>query len=394
MENLLTIQNLSITFADKDKKNIILDRVNLALLKGKCLGLVGESGSGKSLTALSIMRLLPYAARMDNQTNILFRGQNLLDLNPKQMRKIRGRHIAMIFQEALTALNPILTVGHQIDEVLCAHFKLSKHERVKRIYQLLTEVGIDDLKRIAQSYPHQLSGGQRQRAMIAIALAGEPELLIADEPTTSLDVTLQASILELLKKIQGERQMSLLFITHDLAVMAQIADDIAVMKQGKIVETAEVKQFFSNPKHPYSQQLFTVLPEEKRLSQIELEPIKQRLIVNDLKIYFPLLKGLFKRTVGYIKAVDGVSFNLMAGRTLALVGESGSGKTTIGLGVLQLEKINSGKVQFENNDLLRMKSRKLRKLRRYMQIIFQDPYSSLDPRMRIIDIISEGLKAQ
>lgn len=392
MDEILSLKQLSISFESEQHVSHVVSNVSFSIAKGQCVGLVGESGSGKSLTALAIMQLLPQAAKINSASQILFHNRNLLELSSKQMRPIRGRKIGMIFQEALTALNPVFTIGQQIDEVLHAHFKLNKRERIEKIYTLLEEVGINETKRIAKSYPHQLSGGQRQRAMIAIALAGEPELLIADEPTTSLDVTMQATILNLVKEIQQKRNMSALFITHDLNAISKMADKVVVMQQGKVVEKADIKQFFESPQHPYSKKLFSAtLKEEKQITTGQTE---KSLSVKELKIHFPIRKGIFKRKVGVIKAVDGISFDLCAGRTLALVGESGSGKTTTGLGILKLEKTTSGKVDFENNNLIKLRDKKLRSLRRHMQVIFQDPYASLDPRMRVLDIISEGLVAQ
>lgn len=376
---LLSVKNLSVKFGGAT----VVNKINFEIFLGQTLALVGESGSGKSLTALAIMQLLPLAAKLDPNSCIYLEGEDLLHKSELMMQKIRGSEISMVFQEAITALNPVLTIGHQIDEVLKAHKRVRSHQR---IIECLTEVGISDPEQCAVSYPHQLSGGMKQRAMIAIALAAEPKLLIADEPTTALDVTIQAQVLELMQNIQKKRGMSVLFITHDIGIVKKIADHVVVMKEGDIVEQKSVASFFQNPEHEYSKHLFNSIPSAAiREREIITEHRDSVLVAQDLKIHYPIKKGIFKRVVGYVKAVDGVSFELQAGKTLALVGESGSGKTTAGLGVLDLLRITSGSIKYQNGAELNRKD---------YQIIFQDPYSSMNPRMMIADIISEGMRAQ
>lgn len=393
MSALLEIKNLTVGFYAKQGFLPAVKNINLNIQKGETLALVGESGGGKTITSLAIMQLLPVSAYVTQDSKILLQQQDLLNLSEIKMRKIRGRRIGMVFQEALIALNPVLTIGHQIEEVLRCHFSLKKSARQKKILSLLDEVGIQNPKQCAQSYPHQLSGGMRQRAMIAMALAGEPELLIADEPTTALDVTIQAQVLQLLKQLQQKRNMAMLFITHDLGIVAQMANHVAVIYQGEIIEQADVKTFFANPRHDYTKKLFAALPNiQKRLRPpVTFVSEKPLLNVNDLKTYFPIQKGIFKRVVGHIKAVDGVSFALYQGQTLALVGESGSGKTTVGKSILRLLKPTSGTVNYQDINLLELNSEKMRLLRRELQIVFQDPYSSMDPRMMIGDILEEGM---
>lgn len=376
---LLSVKNLSVKFGD----TTVVNNIHFEIFPGQTLALVGESGSGKSLTALAIMQLLPLTAKLDQQSCIYMQGQDLLLKSELMMQKVRGSEISMVFQEAITALNPVLTIGHQIDEVLKAHKRERSH---KRILECLDEVGITDPKHCAASYPHQLSGGMKQRAMIAIALAAEPKLLIADEPTTALDVTIQAQVLELMQAIQQKRQMSVLFITHDIGIVKKIADHVVVMKQGEVVEQKPVEAFFQHPEHEYSKHLFDSIPSAaNREREVIAENRDVVLKAQDLKIHYPIKKGVFKRVVGHVKAVDGVSFELQAGKTLALVGESGSGKTTAGLGILDLLKVTSGNIEYQHGSELDRKN---------YQIIFQDPYSSMNPRMMIADIISEGMRAQ
>ncbi len=392
---LLNVDNLSLAFKKKGVLVPVLKEVSLTIEKGKTLALVGESGSGKTLTSLAIMQLLPPNAVIDQQSTIELGQVDLLTLSELKLQKVRGGKIGMIFQEAMTALNPVLTIGQQIAEILRFHFpRMSRKNRLVKIHELLSEVGISDPKSRANSYPFELSGGMKQRAMIAMALACEPELLIADEPTTALDVTIQKQVLKLLKTIQAKREMSILFITHNLGVVYDMADYVAVMREGVIIEQAQAETFFRNPKHPYSKQLFSavadwgnILPEKPITSQ----PLVK---VDDLKIHFPIRQGIFKRIVGYVKAVDGVDLSLYRGRTLALVGESGSGKTTTGMGILQLVSITSGSVSYEGEELVGAYQKSLQKLREKFQIIFQDPYSSMNPRMLVNDIIAEGLVTQ
>ena len=383
---------------DKDKVNVV-DDVSFTIEKGETFVLLGESGSGKSITALSIMRLLPSAANIVSG-EVILNGQNLFELPESKMRDIRGAKIGMIFQEPQSSLNPVLTAGQQISETLFRHQKISKLECLKRSVELLDAVGIPEPDRRINEYPHQFSGGMKQRIMIAMALAGEPDLLIADEPTTALDVTIQAQVLALLCQLQKDTGMAILFITHDLGVTSEMADHVAVMRAGKIVEAKDKESLFSKPEHPYTLQLFDAIPSwEKR--QIESKVIKFQgtdeeclLRVNNLKIHYPIKKGFFKRVVGHVRAVDGVTLKLHAGETLALVGESGSGKTTMGKGILRLLQITSGEVLYQNINLSTLDAAALRQKRSEMQIVFQDPYSSMNPRMMIKDIIQEGMLAQ
>jgi peptide/nickel transport system ATP-binding protein len=438
-----------------------VDGVDFELLDGECFALVGESGSGKSMTALTLMRLLPEAGRVADG-KVELDGVDLLALPEAAMRAVRGKRVAMIFQEPATALNPVLTVGRQIVEVIQRHAPQEKNVFEKAV-NLLRSVGLPDPAQRFDAYPFQLSGGQKQRVMIAAALAVDPEVLIADEPTTALDVTIQAQILELLKGLQKQRGMTLLLITHDLGIVAQMADRVAVMYAGQVVELAGREAFFRAPQHPYSQKLFEALPSPERrggeLAVIpgQVPPLTRRfdycrfadrcafvfercrveapelaqptgvlarchlreealagprtalvqkatrereaagpdalLDVQDLRVHFPVRRGLLRRAVGAIRAVDGISLGLRRGRTLALVGESGCGKTTAGKAILQLLQPTSGRVVFSGKDLVGMKRRELRPLRSAMQIVFQDPYASLNPRMRVVDILLEGMRS-
>jgi peptide/nickel transport system ATP-binding protein len=444
-----------------------VDGVDIELRRGQCFALVGESGSGKSMTALSLMRLLPEAGRIADG-RVLLGSQDLLALPEAAMRAVRGRRVAMIFQEPSTALNPVLTVGRQIIEVIERHTALSGEAARRRAIELLDAVGIPDAGRRCEEYAFQLSGGLKQRVMVACALAAEPEVLIADEPTTALDVTIQAQILDLLARLQAEREMAILLITHDLGIVARMAQRVAVMYAGEIVEVAERNAFFTAPQHPYSQKLFEALPSpEKRGTELsaiagQVPPLtgtfagcrfvercelaylrcrqeapqliaipgdaaSRRLVrchlreqgpapaprntsaeldegtlvavasmpvlveVENLKVHFPIRKGLFKRTVGLVRAVDGVSLAIHSGRTLALVGESGCGKTTAGKALLRLISPTDGSVVFAGKDLSALSRKALRMSRSAMQIIFQDPYASLNPRMRTLDILAEGM---
>ena len=345
------------------------------------------------------MRLLPAAIKISDGSVILHT-TNLFQLPENKMRKIRGAKIGMIFQEPQTSLNPVLTAGQQISETLRQHDNLSKKQCIKRSIELLDAVGIPDAERRINEYPHQFSGGMKQRIMIAIALAGKPDLLIADEPTTALDVTIQAQVLNLLRKLQSETGMSILFITHDIGVAAQMADHIAVMQNGSIVELKTKKELFSNPENSYTQKLFDAIPSwEKRTEENEIEEIERTertslLKVKDLKVYYPIRKGIFKRTIGHVRAVDSVTIDLHAGETVAIVGESGSGKTTMGKAILQLLEVTSGDITYQKTDLNKLDAPSLRKLRSDIQIVFQDPYSSMNPRMMVNDIIQEGMLAQ
>ena len=398
-ENILQVKNLTVSTGTGTKKTDIVNNISFTIERGETFVLLGESGSGKSITALSIMRLLPAAIKISDGSVILHT-TNLFQLPENKMRKIRGAKIGMIFQEPQTSLNPVLTAGQQISETLRQHDNLSKKQCIKRSIELLDAVGIPDAERRINEYPHQFSGGMKQRIMIAIALAGKPDLLIADEPTTALDVTIQAQVLNLLRKLQSETGMSILFITHDIGVAAQMANHIAVMQNGSIVELKTKKELFSNPENSYTQKLFDAIPSwEKRTEENEIEEIERTertslLKVKDLKVYYPIRKGIFKRTIGHVRAVDSVTIDLHAGETVAIVGESGSGKTTMGKGILQLLEVTSGDITYQKTDLNKLDAPSLRKLRSDIQIVFQDPYSSMNPRMMVNDIIQEGMLAQ
>ena len=405
MNTLLHIDNLSTDIQLSDRIIPAVKRVSLQVHQGETVALVGESGSGKSITALSIARLLPDAGRVTSG-QVLLHNENLLAKSERAMRSIRGNRIAMIFQEPMTSLNPVVKIGQQIIESILLHERLSKTQAKQRCLSLLDAVGLPEPARNMAEYPHQLSGGMRQRVMIAIALATNPELLIADEPTTALDVTIQAQVLALLKSLQEQRNMGMIFITHDLGVVQQIADRVIVMRHGEIVENALSADFFKAPQHAYSQQLLNALPSmEKRglklsdhtqsVDQQNSAEFSQQAIlkVDHLVVHFPIKAGVLKTTVGHVKAVNGVSFELNPGRTLALVGESGCGKTTVGKSILQLLSVTAGAIEFSGDNLLALKGEQLLNKRRDLQIIFQDPYSSLNPRMLIGDIIEEGMIA-
>ncbi len=468
MSVLLEIDNLRTILHTGKLPVRAVDGLSLKINKGETFALLGESGCGKSMTALSIMRLLPDAGEILSG-NVNLNGTDLLQLPESAMRRIRGKQISMIFQEPMLSLNPVMTIAEQITEVLAQHFKLDKTTAQNRILQLLDQVGIPGAKRRMHEYAFQFSGGMKQRAMIAMALAGEPELLIADEPTTALDVTIQAQVLDLMREIQRQNHMAILLITHDLGVVSEIAQHIAVMYAGEIVEQSPRRNFFTHPAHPYSQQLFASLPnKQKRYQELAViggtvPPLTQEfsgcrfsdrcndamahchdtapewhhisadhkvrchlydpssavlnvthkpkmppaattsalqqhtqtplLQVSGLKVHFPVRKGLFKRIVGQIKAVDGVSLRISAGKTLALVGESGCGKTTVGKSILQLIQPTAGSVRYNQQELVGLERQRLRPLRSQLQFVFQDPYSSLNPRMRIIEIIQEGMNA-
>ena len=401
---LLRVENLTTVFEKGKRKVTAVDGVSFEVSESETFALVGESGSGKSVTALSVIRLLHEAAQITSGA-IHFDRQDLLALPEREMRDIRGSGISMIFQEPMTSLNPVVKVGKQIAEVLIRHQNMSKTQARRRALDLLDAVNIKNPAHTINTFAHELSGGMKQRVMIAIALACEPKLLIADEPTTALDVTIQARVLELINELQQKFKMAILFITHDLAVVKQVADHVAVMKQGKIVEQSSNEIFFSNPQHNYSWDLFSALPAmEKRgkplLSTNKIEKIvdqnvtqKDTLRVRDLKVHFPIKKGIFKRTVGYVKAVDGVSLEIPPGKTVALVGESGSGKTTVGKGILRLVQPTSGEVTYLDLPIHQIDKKQMLEQRSNLQIVFQDPYSSMNPRMLVGDIIEEGMKA-
>src|SRR5712671_3430269 len=385
---LLSVHDLSVAFGRGEREVLAVDRVSFDIRKGETLALVGESGSGKSVTALSVMRLLPYPAAWHPSGAILFKGQDLMRLRENDMRRVRGDDITIVFQEPMTSLNPLHTIEKQIGEILLLHGGLTGSAARKRILELLTQVGIPDPESRLQSYPHQLSGGQRQRVMIAMALANEPDLLIADEPTTALDVTVQAQILKLLKDIQVRLGMAMLFITHDLGIVRKLADTVCVMKDGKIVEHGPVERVFTAPEHPYTRDLLAAEPKpDPAPSQPDAQVV---LKADDLKVWFPIRRGLLRRTVGHIKAVDGVTIAVRKGETLGVVGESGSGKTTLGLAILRLIS-SQGAIVFLGDTIAGLKFEAMRPFRRNMQIVFQDPYGSLSPRMSVSDVIEEGL---
>lgn len=389
---LLSVNQLSLS-VNNDPTKQLLKSISFTINQGEIFALVGESGSGKSLTSLAIMRLLPNALTIDSGT-ICLKQRSLFALPEVQMQKVRGKSIAMIFQEPMTALNPVMTIGKQVAEVLEIHLRLKKGTVRQKVVELFKEVGLNDAEQRYDWYPHQLSGGQKQRVMIAMALACEPDLLIADEPTTALDVTIQAQVLRLLKQIRQQRGLSILFITHDMGVVAEMADRVAVMREGEIVEQAECTHFFSNPQHPYTQNLLKdAIPAKPKPSEKSDKKPTQLLEINNLKVHFPIKKGLLQRTVGHVKAVDGVTLSIPKGKTLALVGESGSGKSTIGQAILRLLSITEGSVSFENVDLTPLTERQLKPYRRKIQVIFQDPYSALNPRMTIGEIIREGMNS-
>jgi microcin C transport system ATP-binding protein len=388
-ELCLSVRDLSIAFRSGTRETLAVDRVSFDIVKGECMALVGESGSGKSATALSILKLLPYPAAHHPSGSIVFKGRDLLQLREREIRKVRGDDITIVFQEPMTSLNPLHTIEKQIGEILLLHRGLTGAAARARTLEVLTQVGIPDPETRLNAYPHQLSGGQRQRVMIAMALANEPDLLIADEPTTALDVTVQAQIIALLKDIQKRLKMSLLFITHDLGIVRKIAQHVCVMKDGKIVETGTVADVFSAPKHPYTQAL---LAAEPRPDPAPPRPDAPMLLETDhLKVWFPITAGLMRKVVGHVKACDGLTVTLRQGETLGVVGESGSGKSTLGRAILRLIS-SEGSIAYMGNNLQGLKFQEMRPFRRDMQIVFQDPYGSLSPRMSVADIIKEGLK--
>ncbi|QIO31461.1 ABC transporter ATP-binding protein [Bradyrhizobium sp. 1(2017)] len=385
---LLAVRDLSVAFHQGGGTTLAVDKVSFQIKRGECVALVGESGSGKSVSALSILKLLPYPNASHPSGSIRFKGQELIDRSEQQMREIRGSDISIIFQEPMTSLNPLHTIEAQIGEIIQLHNPTSNAQARKRTLELLTQVGIPEPETRLNSYPHQLSGGQRQRVMIAMALANEPDLLIADEPTTALDVTVQAQILALLAEIRSRLGMSLLFITHDLGIVRRIADTVCVMKNGEIVEQGPVEQVFKTPKHPYTRDLLAAEPKPDPAPPQPDAPVVMS--ANDLKVWFPIKRGLMRKTVGHIKAVDGVSVAVRKGETLGVVGESGSGKTTLGLALIRLISSN-GRIVFLGKDIQGLRFKEMRPFRRDMQIVFQDPFGSLSPRMSVADIIAEGL---
>ncbi|MDP1573926.1 MAG: nickel ABC transporter ATP-binding protein NikE [Coxiellaceae bacterium] len=389
MEPILHIPTLDLTIGSQS----ILRQFQLSLYRGKCMGLMGESGSGKTMSALSILQLLPSNASVSIDSKIAFQNKNLLDFSEKQMRSVRGKHIGLIFQDAMSAFNPVLTVGQQISAVLRLHLQLSKVSAKNKTIALLDEVGIRDTERCFNAYPHELSGGQRQRAMIAMAISAEPDILIADEPTTALDPSLQLQIIELLQQLKEKKHCALLFIGHDLSVVKKIADDITVLQKGNLIEQNNAADFFVSPKENYSRALLdAVLDEQPR----KTEPLETQTVlsVENLKVYFPVRSSILRRTIDVVKVVDDISFTVKKGETVALMGESGSGKTTVAKTILRLIKNTDGHVIFNHEDLSTLSSKKLRQLRPKMQIIFQDSSSALNPRMKIVESLCEGLRIQ
>ncbi len=387
-QNLIEIRDLAVEFVSGDRRQRVVEGVSFEIRRGETLALVGESGSGKSVTAHSILRLLPYPLARHPTGSIHYAGQDLLQLDERQLRAIRGNRIAMVFQEPMTSLNPLHSIEQQINEVLALHKGLRGAAATARTLELLELVGIPEPHKRLKAYPHELSGGQRQRVMIAMALANEPELLIADEPTTALDVTVQLKILELLKDLQTRLGMALLLITHDLNLVRRTAHRVCVMQGGHIVEQAGCEEIFHAPKHPYTQELLGAEPSGAPADNPVGEPLLE---VEGLKVWFPIKKGLLRRTVDHVKAVDGIGFRLHRGQTLGIVGESGSGKSTLGLAILRLLS-SQGEIRFHGQTLSGLSQQEIRPLRREMQVVFQDPFGSLSPRMSVGQIVGEGLQ--
>ncbi len=389
-ETLLEIARLGVQFCQPEGTVVAAKNVALEVNKGETVALVGESGSGKSVTALSVLQLLPYPVAMHPPgSSIRFRGRELVGADERTLREVRGDRISMIFQEPMTSLNPLHVVEKQISEVLMVHKGMSRQAARSRSLQLLNMVHIADPEQRLKSYPHQLSGGQRQRVMIAMALANEPDLLIADEPTTAVDVTVQAQILKLLKELQGRLHMAMLLITHDLRIVRKMATRVYVMYRGEVVESGPVEEVFVRPQHAYTQRLLSAQPKGRPTPAAG----DGRAVIRagDIKVWFPIKRGILRHTVGHVKAVDGISLSVREGHTLGVVGESGSGKTTLGLALLRLER-SQGTIQFEGREIQGMRSKVLCPLRREMQIVFQDPFSSLSPRMSVSQIVGEGLE--
>lgn len=390
-ETLVDVRNLAVDFRSGSTLNRAVKGASFTIGKGETVALVGESGSGKTVSALSIMRLLSYPAASHPSGEIFFEGHDLLKMPEAAMREIRGDRISIIFQEPMTSLNPLHTIEKQVGEILKLHRGLSDVDAKARVLDLLSKVGIRDAEKRLGAFPHQLSGGQRQRVMIAMALANEPDLLIADEPTTALDVTIQAQILELLKQLQEEMHMAMLLITHDLGIVRKMADRVYVMNQGEIVENGICADVFARPQHPYTRHLLAAEPKGKPPRPNPSAPTVVE--TDDLKVWFPIKRGLLRRTVDHVKAVDGLSLKLRAGETVGVVGESGSGKTTLGLAILRLVS-SMGPIAYVGRRIDGLGFKDMRPLRREMQIVFQDPYGSLSPRLSVSQIVEEGLAIQ
>ncbi|HTT79205.1 MAG TPA: ATP-binding cassette domain-containing protein, partial [Stellaceae bacterium] len=389
---LLEVRDLGVTFSGWRGAPPVaaVKRVSFSLDRGERLALVGESGSGKSVTALSILQLLPYPnAAHPKGSSVRFAGEELVGAPEGRLREVRGNRIAMVFQEPMTSLNPLHTIAKQVAETLLIHKHLSPAAARGRVVELLHLVGLRDAEARLEAYPHQLSGGQRQRVMIAMAIANEPDILIADEPTTALDVTIQAQILHLMRDLTDRLGMALLLITHDLSIVRHMAARTCVMTEGEIVEVGPTERIFARPQHPYTRRLLAAEPKGRVAPADPAAPVI--LAGDNVKVWFPLRSGLFRRIKGYVKAVDGISLQVREGATLGVVGESGSGKTTLGLALLRLTD-STGGISFAGHDIGRARQRRLRPLRRQMQIVFQDPYSSLSPRLSVAQIVGEGLK--
>jgi microcin C transport system ATP-binding protein len=390
-EPLLSVQDLSVAFRQGGQDMLAVDRVSFDIMPGETVALVGESGSGKSVSALSVLKLLPYPSAHHPSGRILFKGKDLIRASDDEMRQVRGNDITMVFQEPMTSLNPLHTIERQVGEILEIHRGMSDRDARRRTLELLDLVGIRDAANRLDAYPHQLSGGQRQRVMIAMSLANEPDLLIADEPTTALDVTVQAQILRLMGELKARLGMAMLFITHDLGIVRKVADRVCVMLKGKIVEHGPVAQVFDNPQHAYTQRLLAAEPKGRANPVPQDAPTVVE--AGPIKVWFPIKRGFLQRTVGHVKAVDGVSIRVREGETVGIVGESGSGKTTLGLAILRLIS-SDGPVVFLGRRIDELSSRQIRPLRKNLQVVFQDPYGSLSPRLSVAEIVEEGLLVQ
>jgi microcin C transport system ATP-binding protein len=386
---LLRVRDLSVSFDVSGHEVKAVRGISFDIDRGETVALVGESGSGKSVTALSILQLLPYPVARHPGGSIRFRGHELVGARERVLRGVRGNRIAMIFQEPMTSLNPLHTIEKQVNEVLFVHKRLSRRAARARTLELLHLVGLPEAEQRLGAYPHQLSGGQRQRVMIAMALANEPDLLIADEPTTALDVTIQAQILALLASLRSRFGMALLLITHDLGIVRKMADRVCVMTQGEAVESGPVAEVFANPQHPYTRRLLAAEPSGAPVAADAGAPVL--VSARDLRVWFPIKAGVFRRTIGHVKAVEGVSLSIREGHTVGVVGESGSGKTTLGLALLRLQA-STGTITFAGREIHTLPGRALRPLRREMQVVFQDPYGSLSPRLSVGQIVEEGLQ--
>ena len=390
-KTLLEVNDLSVHFKQGGKVTKAVRHISFSINKGETMALVGESGSGKSVSALSLLKLLPYPAAEHPNGAVIFKGEDLLDSDERDLRRVRGNDITIIFQEPMTSLNPLHNIERQIGEVLQLHQKMTDSQARVRTLELLDQVGIHDAEQRLAAYPHQLSGGQRQRVMIAMSLANRPDLLIADEPTTALDVTVQAQILKLLKDLQRDYGMAILLITHDLGIVRNFADKVCVMSEGEIVERGETGKLFDDPQHEYTKMLLNAEPKGKPMPINDQAPVVME--AKDLKVWFPIKRGFFRKTIGHVKAVNGIDVTVRQGQTLGVVGESGSGKTTLGLALLRLIH-SEGKIVYLGQNIEQFDSKSMRPLRRDLQIVFQDPYGSLSPRMSVRQIVEEGLLIQ